>query len=62
MPLYQIFFELQCDLCEAFPSLSPFDIRKQTVYEVFLLVRRMNRKAKKPEKQVIRRPASDTWF
>lgn len=37
-----MFFELELALCEKFPSLSPFDIRRETLYDVFLLVRRMN--------------------
>lgn len=48
-------------LCERFPSLSPFDIRKQSVYEVFLLVRRLSNYNKsrenikvKPNEQVLR--------
>ena len=29
------------NLCERFPSLSPFDVRKQKFSDVFLLYRRM---------------------
>lgn len=63
-------------LCERFPSLTPFEIRKQSFYEVFLLVRRMQRYNKgrraentekvkynpKTKEKVIRRPASDDWY
>jgi hypothetical protein len=34
---------LQISLCDRFPNLSPFDIRKQKFHEVFLLVRRLNK-------------------
>lgn len=56
-------------LCERFPALTPFDIRKQSVYEVFLLVNRLNKYSKKEKKKsnkngkIIRRPAKDdSWF
>lgn len=50
-------------ISERFPCLSPFDIRKQRAYEVFLLIRRLNEYSlnkNKPKK--IRRKANDDWF
>lgn len=60
-----MFFDLEMTLCEVFPSLSPFDIREKSVYEVLLLVRRLNEYSKlkdKNKKKQTRRPASDNWF
>lgn len=73
LSLYQTFFELQLTLCERFPALTPFEIRKQRAYEVFLLVRRLNTQPKKEQPKnatpgttvkngEIRRPASDDWY
>lgn len=63
--LYQILFDLELSICERFPSLSPFDIRKQSAYEVILLIKRMtdyNLRENKIKKRKIRRPAGDDWF
>lgn len=63
--LYEIFFELQMNICERFPSLSPFDVRKKSAYEVFLLIRRLsnyNEKEPSTRKRVKRKPAGDNWF
>lgn len=59
---------MEIAICERFPALSPFDIRRERATEVFLLMRRMNdyngrqRKAQSRKKNVIRRPAGDDWF
>ncbi|MDE5763744.1 MAG: hypothetical protein K2I00_02115 [Ruminococcus sp.] len=45
-----MFFDLQISLCERFPCLSPFDVRKQKFREVFLTVRRLNKKSSQNEK------------
>jgi len=58
-------FDLQMSLCEAFPTLTPFDIRNQSFKEVMLLVRRMesyNMTKRKEEIRKIRKPAGDNWF
>ena len=71
--MYEIFFELEVNLCDRFPGLTPFSVRKERASEVFLLTRRLNglqeRQSKDADKNishkgktVIRRPASDTWF
>lgn len=58
---------MQMNLCEAFPSLTPFELRKERAREVFLLLGRYNRYARKKKKNrnkknVIRKPAGDNWF
>lgn len=65
MSLYDMFFELELNICDRFPNLSPFDVRKQRVREVFLLVRRLNNFNSKKTKEIkrqTRRPAGDNWF
>lgn len=42
--LYELFFDLEDNLCQRYTSLNPFQIRKEKVSEVFLLVKRINRK------------------
>lgn len=57
-------------LCDRFPSMTPFTIRKERAYEVFMLLKkylaynkREKRKNKKVNgKKVIRKPAGDNWF
>ena len=67
--MYELFFEMEISLCERFPALSPFDIRKQRAGEVFLLVRRLNNYTEYTNDKndtrngtVIRRRAGDDWF
>lgn len=66
--MYELFFEMEISICERFPSLSPFDVRREKASEVFLLMRRMSNynhyqnKNVKNGKQVIRKPAGDDWF
>ena len=67
MPLYDIFFDIELSMCERFPGLTPFDIRREKAREVFLFIRRMtkhreNEQKERPEPGVIRRPAGDDWF
>ena len=69
MPLYQIFFELEMEICNRFPTVNPFSIRKEKMREIFLLVRRLriydeanNQNNKNKRKKQIRRTASDSWF
>lgn len=50
-------------ISERFPCLSPFDIRKQKAYEVFLLIRRLNEySVNKTMPKKTRRKAGDDWF
>lgn len=57
---------MEVGLCERFPALSPFTVRRTRASEVFLLMRRMQTyqkdKPQKGKKDVIRRPAGDDWF
>ncbi len=58
---------MELNICERFPSLSPFDIRRERASEVFRLVSRIKKSNKHREKEssqkrVIRRPAGDNWF
>ena len=68
MSLYELFFEMEVSICERFPALSPFDVRRTRAAEVFLLMRRMKKynaqqsKNEKQGKRVIRRKAGDDWF
>ena len=60
-----MFFELELTLCDVFPCLSPFDIRRKSAYEVFLIMRRLNESSKvkgKTQVNKIRKPAGDDWF
>ena len=64
--LYETLLETNLTLCEKFPSLNPLEVRRAKAREIFLLLRRMN-KRKKPKtgrngEQIIRRPAGDNWF
>ena len=52
-------------ICDRFPAITPFSIRKEKIKEVFLLVRRLNiydNKDKIKKKKINRRPAGDSWF
>lgn len=40
--LYEVFFELEDNLCTRYTSLNPFIVRREKVGEVFLLVKRLN--------------------
>lgn len=66
MSLYEMFFELELNLCERFPALTPFQIRREKASEVFLLVKRINenniKNTTKTKPNKIRRPAGDDWF
>ena len=68
LSLYEIFFEMEINLCETFPALTPFQVRRERATEVFLMLRRMDKynetegKKKKGTKQRIRRQANDSWF
>ena len=57
---------MEVGLCERFPALSPFDVRRTRAAEVFLLMRRLQtwqkNRPQKGKKDVIRRPAGDDWF
>lgn len=63
--LYDSLFELQCVICDRFPSLSPIQLRKESFHEVILLVTRLtkhNKQSKQKDSDVIYKPASDNWY
>ena len=70
--MYEIFFEMELIIVRRFPSVSPFQIRREKAAEVFRFVKRLIRydrrqaEQKKTEEsgdgKVIRRPAGDNWF
>lgn len=65
MPIYEALFDMQISLCNRFPALTPFSIRKEPAREVFLLISRYNHQNSKKvrnHKKVIRKPAGDDWF
>ena len=41
--IYELFFELEDNLCKRYNSLNPFIVRREKVGEVFLLIQRINR-------------------
>lgn len=43
--LYEIFFDLEENLCQRYTALTPFMVRREKVGEVFLLVQRINAKS-----------------
>ena len=54
-------------MCERFPAVTPFSIRRERASEVFLLMRRLqiyneHHKSGDKKKNVVRRPAGDDWF
>ena len=42
--LYELFFDLEDNLCCRYRGLTPFQVRREKVGEVFLLVKRINQK------------------
>lgn len=75
--LYEIFFELEDNLCHRYSGLNPFIVRREKVGEVFLLVKRINRmnQAKKGIKRddkvwidskgnthIRRKAQNDNWY
>ena len=69
--MYEILFDLNINMCEAFPALDPFKVRAQRFHDVLLIFRRLNEKADKKSKTegvklkdgTIRRPAKDdSWY
>jgi len=67
-PIYDALFEMQMNLSERFPSMTPLTLRREKAREVFLLLNRFHRYSKKKKKEfkngqrIIRRPAGDNWF
>lgn len=66
-PVDELIFEMKMTLCECFPSLTPFTLRREKAVSVYTLIVKYSKYAKKKKKndgkpKVIRRPASDNWF
>ena len=68
-PIDELLFELEVGMCERFTALSPLHMRHERADHVFRMVKEYSIYAKKEKKktgnggkQVIRRPAPDTWF
>lgn len=67
-PIYDALFEMEMNLSERFPSMTPLTLRREKAREVFLLINRYNRysakekKKQKNGKRIIRKPAGDDWF
>ncbi len=71
-----MFFDLEDNLCQRYPALTPFIVRRECVGEVFLLIKRINTKAEREQgirrndeiiedgrgNRVIRREAGDDFF
>ena len=66
--LYYVLFELNCNLCDRFQGLTPFEVRKARFHEVILISRRLierNEKDKKKKNKsgIIKRKAmNDNWY
>lgn len=76
-PLYAVMFDMQINLCERFPAMTPLTVRREKAREVFILIRRLNEHSileqqKNPVKlnnkgnestgKIIRKRAGDDWF
>jgi hypothetical protein len=69
-PVDELLFEMEMSLCECFPTMTPLTLRKERSVDVFRLIVKYNRYARKKKKaektskgkKIIRRPASDNWF
>lgn len=75
--LYELFFELEDNLCQRYSGLTPFAVRREKVSEVFLLVKRINRKSQrekgirsddkvwidaKGNRHIRRKATKDDWY
>ena len=75
--MYETFFDLEDNLCQRYTGLNPFEIRREKVGEVFLLVQRINRKNerekgikrddkvwidKKGNTHIRRKAQNDDWY
>lgn len=75
--LYELFFELEDNLCMRYTALNPFAVRREKVGEVFLLVKRINARRRrekgirnddkiwydsKGNKHIRRKAQNDNWY
>ena len=65
-PVYDLLFDMEMGIVNAFPSFTPLSLRREKAREVYTLIVRYNKYSRKKKKnkgkQIIRRPAPDTWF
>lgn len=66
-PIDELLFEMEMALCNCFPSVTPFSIRREKAVDVYTLIIKYNKYSKKQKKnegkpEIIRKPASDLWF
>lgn len=73
LTIYETFFEIEMTLCERFPALTPFSIRRIQAREIFTFMERFGRYIERDReengqivningRQVLKRKASDDWF
>lgn len=63
-------FEMEITICDRFPAITPFSIRRERMIDIFKLISKLNaysntvekKKEKAIKPKVIRRPAGDDWF
>ena len=58
-------FDLQMSMCQLFNGLNPMIIRRYPAHEVFLLIKRVNKKADRTggtKGGKVRKQAGDDWF
>lgn len=75
--IYELFFELEDNLCKRYSGLNPFLVRREKVGEVFLLVKRINARNRrekgirnddqiyydsKGNKHIRRKAQNDDWY
>ena len=59
--MYEVFFDLNINLCDRFTGLDPFTVRKQRFHDVMLIFRRLAERNK--TNGVTYRPAkNDDWY
>lgn len=47
--LYELFFELEENLCKRYPALTPFAVRREKFGEVVKVLQRINAKSRKEQ-------------
>ena len=66
-PIEDLMFEMKMQVCESFPSVTPFSIRREKAVDFYTFIIKYSKYAKRKKKnegksKIIRRPAGDTWF
>lgn len=47
LTLYELFFDMTDSLCQRYPGITPLNIRREKVGEVFLLINRINKRERR---------------